>query len=235
MDAVLDVVAGSTRASVAFFSSHGACYVCRIADVPQSTGHGVPVQKLFKLADGERIVSMLGFDSRLLDVPAPGAEGADPEPPFAVAVSHGGMCLRFSLRAHREPSTRAGRRYMRLRQGDEVAYVAVCPDEAHLACASVEGRALICTADEVSVLAGPGLGVRLIKLGKTDTVLAAQLLIQPSDMLVVERKGTGVTYNVSLRKYQPVSRGGKGHAMFQRGTLERVVRPPPEVPSLEGK
>ncbi len=35
--------------SVAFFSNLGTCYVCRIHDVPPSTGYGDPVQKLFKL------------------------------------------------------------------------------------------------------------------------------------------------------------------------------------------
>jgi hypothetical protein len=37
---------------------------------------------------------------------------------------------------------------------------------------------------------------------------------------------------VSARKYKPVSRGGKGHAMFTRGELERVVVAAPEVPAL---
>src|SRR4029078_1329086 len=74
-DSVLAVVAGSTRAAVAFFSNLGACYVCRIHDVPPSTGHGDPVQKLFKLADGERMIAMLSFDPRALDIPLP-TEGA---------------------------------------------------------------------------------------------------------------------------------------------------------------
>jgi DNA gyrase subunit A len=107
-DSVLAVTAGSTRASLAFFSNLGSCYVVRIADIPSSTGYGDPVQKLFKLADGEKMVAMLGFDARVLEVPE--ASGEEPEEPFAVAVTRGGLGLRFSLRPHGQPSTRAGRR-----------------------------------------------------------------------------------------------------------------------------
>ena len=32
----------------------GVAYTCRIIDVPASTGYGEPIQKLFKLKDGEK-------------------------------------------------------------------------------------------------------------------------------------------------------------------------------------
>ncbi|MDH5676417.1 MAG: DNA topoisomerase IV subunit A [Myxococcales bacterium] len=230
-DSALAVVTGSTRSSVAFFSSRGTCYVSRLVDIPPSTGYGSPVQKLFKLADGERIVAMMGFDPRVLEVPAADEDGEEPQPPYLVAVTRGGMCLRASLRGHREPSTRSGRRFMRVDADDEVIYVGLDADDANLACASRSGRALICPASDVSLLSGPGKGVRLIKLDKGDGLVGVTLLYRPSDALVVARE-SGTEINVSTRKYQPVSRGGKGHAMFKRGSLSRVVLPPPEVPEL---
>ena len=54
-DAVLAVLPGSTRGTMALFTNFGAAYTARIADVPASTGYGEPVQKLFKLRDGERV------------------------------------------------------------------------------------------------------------------------------------------------------------------------------------
>jgi DNA gyrase subunit A len=232
-DQPLDLVAGSTKSAVAFFSNRGTCYVCRVNDIPASTGHGSPVQKLFKLDDGERIVRMLGFDSRVLDVPEFDPQTEEPQPPFVVAVSRSGSCMRCSLRPHREPSTRSGRRFMRAGEDDEVIYVGLYADAAKLACASRMGRALICEAHEVALLSGPGKGVRLIKLEEGDEVLGARLLYRPSDMLVVEKE-SGTELNISTRSYSVVSRGGKGYAMFKRGTLSRVVSETPAVPSLEG-
>jgi DNA gyrase subunit A len=230
-DAVLDVVAGSTKSALAFFSNLGTCYVCRLVDVPATTGYGSPVQSFFKLNDGERIVRMFGFDARVLEVP-PVEEGAtEPAGPFIVAVTKQGMSMSGSLRPHREPSTRSGRRFMRLEAGDEVVYVGLKKKGAYVACVSVSGRALICDADEVTLLAGPGKGVHLIKLEEGDLLVGAQLLYRKSDALIVEKE-SGTEFRVSVEKYKPVSRAGKGHALFQRGSVAKVVLPQPEVPSL---
>jgi DNA gyrase subunit A len=230
-DAVQDVTAGSTRSVVAFFSSLGSCYVCRIVDIPATSGYGSPVQTMFKLADGERIVRMLGFDPRLCDVP-PATEGAvDPEPPFAIAVSRGGMVTRFSLRQHREPSTRSGRRYMRLGTGDEVLTVGMSGGSKKIACATRKGSALVTTDEEVPVLGGPGKGVKLIKLAKDDVVVAARVLDSSTGPLVVENENGTKRYEIGGGR--PVSRGGKGQPLFKRGVpLLREIPSEPVVPQL---
>jgi len=200
-------------------------------DIPATTGYGSPVQSFFKLDDGERIVRMVGFDPRVLEVPEVEEGATEPGGPYILAVTRQGMSMRGSLRPHREPSTRAGRRFMRLDEGDEVVFVGLPEKRARVACVSVGGRALICDAEEVALLAGAGKGVRLIKLEDGDLVVGAQLLVKPSDALIVEKE-SGTELKVSLDKYKPVSRGGKGHVLFQRGSVSKVVLAAPEVPSL---
>jgi len=228
-DRVLAVLAGSTKSTVAFFSSHGVCYVARIVDIPATTGHGTPLQTMFKMADGERIVGALGFDPRFLEVPPPDEKSEDPEEPFAVAVTRGGLALRFSLRAHREPSTRTGRKFTRPKAGDEVIYVAPAFAEECIACITKQRRALVCEADDVSLLAGAGRGVMLIKLAKDDHVVGARVLAYDDDVLIAKREG-GSEYRVTLRKYDVVSRGGKGFQLFTRGAIETEVYQEPEIP-----
>ena len=65
-DSVLAAFSGSTRATCVFFTNFGAAYTCRIIDVPASTGYGEPIQKQFKLKDGERIVGALSLDPRAI-------------------------------------------------------------------------------------------------------------------------------------------------------------------------
>ena len=67
-DAVLAVLPGSTRATVVFFSNFGVAYSARITDLPASTGYGEPIQRFFKLKDGERIVAALSLDPRVSGV-----------------------------------------------------------------------------------------------------------------------------------------------------------------------
>ncbi|MBX3274477.1 MAG: DNA topoisomerase IV subunit A [Sandaracinaceae bacterium] len=230
-DAVLDVTAGSTRASVALFSNLGSCYVARIVDVPASTGYGNPVHSTFKLADGERIVRMIGFDPRLCDVPE-ATEGAEtPEPPWAVAVTRGGMTSRFSLRAHREPSTRSGRRYMRVGADDEVILVDLSDGQEKVAAVTEKGHVLLTEGEEIPILGGAGKGVKLIKLGAGDRVLAARALRDMSTTLVVEKEGSSATFEITIRR-GVTTRGGKGQPLFKRGRLARALPVLPELPEL---
>jgi DNA gyrase subunit A len=230
-DKVIDVAAGSTKSSLAFFSNQGTCYVARMNDIQQVTGYGNPVQTLFKMADGEKIIRMVCFDARMLEVPE-ASEGAEPEPPYAVAVTRKGSSLRFSLRAHREISTRAGRRYARLGEGDEVIYVSPVQDGDYVAAASSDGQALICDAEEISLLAGAGKGVMLMKLDDDDELVAAKILRGKTDQLVV-LTDKGTAYDITRRKYKEVSRGGKGHALFKRGKLAGKAEEEIVVPVLE--
>jgi DNA gyrase subunit A len=173
----------------------------------------------------------MGFDPRFFDVPVPTEAAAEPEEPYALAVTKSGLAMRFSLRGHREPSTRAGRKFARPRKGDEIVFVTPVGPDDKIACASTTGRALICPADEVPILSGPGKGVILIKLAKTDAVIGATVLGDDRDMLVVENEN-GKQFEVSTRKYGVVSRAGKGFQLFKRGKLDRVVWGDPTLPGF---
>lgn len=233
-DRVLSAVVGSTKCSVAAFSNQGVCYVTRLVDVPASTGHGSPVQTLFKLKDGERIVGLMSFDPRVLNVPPPTEGTQEAEPPLAIGVSKQGMATRFSLRPHRDPSTRAGRKYMRLKEGDEVLSVAVTQFKDVIACVSAQGHALLCLATEVPVLSGPGRGVTLIKLKGDDTVFAAGVLSKTSEPIRVKSEG-GKTFEISPKTREITARGGKGIALFKRGALQEWVWPEPVLVDLGSK
>ena len=66
MISVLAALAGSTRAAVVFLTNFGVRLQCRIIDVPASTGYGEPIQRLFKLKDGEKVVAALSLDPRVI-------------------------------------------------------------------------------------------------------------------------------------------------------------------------
>ena len=111
-DSVLAAVAGSTRATIVFFSNFGVAYTSRIVDVPASTGYGDPIQKLFKLKDGEKIVSAFSLDPRVAKKIEAKKEG-DVPPLHAIGVTSDGYAMRFGLQPFVEVSTRSGRRYAR--------------------------------------------------------------------------------------------------------------------------
>ena len=221
-DSVLAVLPGSTRASVAFFSNFGVAYTARIIDVPASTGYGEPVQKLFKLRDGERIIAAFSLDSRVVGKIESKKEGVAP-PVHALAVTSDGYSLRFSLESFLEPSTRAGRRYARPANDVEVVGVVKVTGDEIVIAATRDARAILCRADEVNYLSGPGKGVILIKLvSKDDRVLGFIASTGDRDLMRVETSRGG-EQTISTTKYEVTGRGGKGRELLQRGQFTRVI------------
>jgi DNA gyrase subunit A len=229
-DTVLAALAGSTRATAVFFTNFGVAYTCRIVDVPASTGYGEPIQRLFKMKDGEKIIGALSLDSRVTgDVKSSPKRPDDAPPIHGVAVTSDGYSLRFSLEPFVEPSTRAGRRFARPSKGAEVVGVARLAGGEVLIAATAAGRALLCKAEEVNYLSGPGKGVILIKLGDDDRVLGFIASSGDRDLLTVETT-RGAEQTISTAKYEVTGRGGKGRELLQRGQFTRVVWATPDAP-----
>ena len=221
-DEVLAVMQGSTKELGVLFSNHGAAYVLRLNDVPPSTGYGEPVQKLFKFADGERVVAALSLDPRV----------TRPKNLTLLAVTRRGLVFRFNADPFREVTTRAGRRFARPANGDEVAHVFVCEESDLVALASEKGRAILFAASEVPVLAGPGKGVLGFKLAPDDRLVGAALFgddEKRATLTLVNGKGTQHTIT---RRYTPVSRGGKGFELIKRDRLVKMISPEIELVSV---
>jgi DNA gyrase subunit A len=232
-DRVLALVAGSTRAPVTFFSNYGTAYTSRIIDIPATTGYGEPIQKLFKLKDGEKIIAAVSMDDRVLPPKATAINEKAPEVPpklHGLAVTSDGFALRFGLDTYREVSTKAGRRYARPAEGQDVTLAAVVTGSETLIAASRDRRALLCSADEINFLSGPGKGVMLIKLDDDDRLLAAITANGERDTLTV-KMSTGGEQRLNTGRYKVTGRGGKGHEFVSRGQVVEVLYQPDPPPN----
>ncbi|MGE0593823.1 MAG: DNA topoisomerase (ATP-hydrolyzing) subunit A [Vicinamibacterales bacterium] len=228
-DAVLAVVSGSTRATAVFFSNFGTAYTARITDIPASTGYGEPVQKLFKLRDGERVVAALSLDPRVAGAIEATKDGEAP-PVHGLAVTSDGYSLRFGFDALVEPSTRAGRRFARPSDGSEVVGVSRVDGSETVIAVTQTARAMLCPVAEVNFLSGPGKGVILIKLTGDDRVLGFVASKGDRDLLRVETS-RGAEQTVSTAKYEVTGRGGRGRELLQRGQFTRILPPDVETPA----
>ncbi len=216
-DAVTEVLAGNTKSTIAFFTNFGSAYVAKIVDIPASTGYGDPVQKLFKFKDGERVVSALSMDARV-----------KPAEENLLAVSKSGYGLRFGLAPHTEVSTRAGRRFAKVGEGDEIVGVRPAPDDGVLVVATGDSHALVCDVAEVNILANPGRGVTVIKTEEGVDVMGFTI----NEPLTLE-SDKGKTAEVRALKKDRVPRGSKGRQVFSRKErVARVVTASPTVPEL---
>ena len=216
-DAVLAALRGSTKDSLAVFSNLGSCYVLRINDVPASTGYGEPVQKLLNFRDGERVVAAL--------VTSGNGPSAIPPATLAIALTRKGFGFRFALDPHRELSTRAGRRFAKLAEGDEVVGVLPVAAGDILCIVTCEARALVCKADEAVELANPGRGVIMIKVDDSDDVVGFALGGRKDEEVLIAELESGKKVPVGPGRYHITARGGRGHALARKAKVVRVHLP----------
>ena len=165
-----------------------------------------------------------------------GATGSLPPPPYAVALTAGGKVLRFALAPLAGVSTRKGRLVVRLDpscKGDLVVGVEATDGSENVCLATRSARVLIFPVIEANIVGGAARGVNAIRLDAKDRVIGFVLANRKREGLTV-RTNRGATQIVRATKYPVASRGGKGYAILQRGSLDAVVPGEAEpVPSLE--
>ena len=230
-DGTLAVLGASTLDAVVFFAADGTAYTLPVDQIPASTGYGEPLGKHVKLDDGVRVVAAETTDARFTpaDFEVDGTPALAPH--LFVATALGQVC-RVGLSNFRDPSTRGGRKYVRLQDGDRVVHVERVDGAGSVFLATKKARVLHFKVDAIPVLSGAGKGVKGIDLAQGDEVLGAKLCRRPGDALHVENVN-GSELPFGQLKYTPTGRGGKGVKTSQRTGFKRVLDAAPELVDWE--
>jgi len=226
-DSVLAIVPGNTLENVVVFSSDGVAYTLPIDQIPASSGYGDPLSKLVRVGDGARPVWAVTTDGRF--TPADSiVRKNQPPAPYLLIATRTGQVMQMSFSSFRAPSTKAGRRFCRLRPGDSVVYVELVQDADTMFLATREARVIHFKVADVPILGGAGKGVRGIKLAADDEVLGAVQLSRPADCLYVIN-ANDKPLSFGQMKYGVTSRGGKGIKTSTRTGFKEVVPRPIEL------
>jgi DNA gyrase subunit A len=219
-DEVVAVTPGSTLDNIVFFADDGTAYTMRINEIPATTGYGEPITKFFKLDDGVKVIGVATTDPRFTPPDQP-AQNDTPGGPYILVAATTGYVLRVPLAAYRIESTKNGRRYAKVDNGDKVAMVKLVADETSVMLASRGGHLIHFPVEQVSILAGVGKGVIGIKLDD-DVCIGGVLVGGRFDKLVVETEsGKFQDFGPGAIKLQ--NRGGKGEKPGVRTKFSRLV------------
>jgi DNA gyrase subunit A len=235
-DEVIAVVPASTLDHVIFLADDGTAYTMRVSEVPASSGYGEPVGKFFRLADQVKVVNAITTDERFTPPEGKPVNG-EPPGPYLLVVTAQGQTMRSPLAPFRTASTKVGRRYIRLNDGDRAVMAVVPGQEETIYLATASGHVIHFLIEQINVLSGVGKGVMGIKLEEGDTCLGGALMGGRFDKMVLETTG-GRTMEFGRGKYDVTARGGKGFEAVKRTGFVRVVPPPIELVDwdvVEGK
>jgi len=213
-DDLLVLLPANTRDTIAIFSSMGKVYVIKAFDLPTGSGFGEPVQSLFKFGDGERPIAAMNFTTVMAGEREPGdvqekqAELAlAPREVTALSVSAKGIGFQFDLGQFNAVTTRAGKKFAGVREGDGIMAVEIL-DLPNVLFLTTEGKAVVVAAKDISVLSGAGKGVKLVNV-KNSEVALVRAVRKNDQVKVIDEKGKEKV--IDLKGYGVMTRGSVGH------------------------
>jgi len=211
-DELLALLPANTRDNIAVFSSAGKVYVVKGFDLPSGSGFGEPVQSLFKFGDGERPVTAMNLAS--VFAPPAGEEDKGkqaelalaPKEVTAITVSAHGVGFAFDLGQFNSVTTRAGKKFAGVKEGDSIMGVDIL-DLPNVLFLTSEGKAVVVAAKDVPVLTGAGKGVKLVNVKNGEIVLFRPVR-KAEQVKVIDDKGKEKV--IDLKPYGVMTRGSVG-------------------------
>jgi DNA gyrase subunit A len=233
-DSLLAAVKANTREFVAFFTSRGMVYIFKLYNLPYTrTGFGEPVQNLFKFADGEKVISILSLDPAELAAGQIFSTGDSSNKSsrqtrlsFAsenkgglegIIIGGSGYGFRFPL-SNLIETTRSGRKLMTLKGDDKIVGFSLVTGD-HLFMASVSGKGIVISIEQVSVLVGAGMGSRLMKV--TNSSLAGFKITNKNGHSTITLED-GKTKKINFKDIRVTNRGGQGIIISKRKKITAV-------------
>jgi len=211
-DELLSLLPANTRDNIALFSSAGKVYVVKAFDLPTGSGFGEPVQSLFKFGDGERPITAMNLTT-VFAGPSE-EEGAEKQAELALAprevtamtVSVHGIGFAFDLGQFNAVTTRAGKKFAGVKDGDSIMGVDIL-DLPNVLFLTTEGKAVVVAAKEIPVLTGAGKGVKLVNV-KNGEVALFRPVRKGEQVKVLDDKGKEKV--LDLKPFGVMTRGSVG-------------------------
>jgi DNA gyrase subunit A len=211
-DELLSLLPANTRDNIAVFSSAGKVYVVKAFDLPAGSGFGEPVQSLFRFGDGERPIIAMNLTTVLTG--APDEEGKEKQAELALAprevtaltVSSHGVGFAFDLGQFNSVTTRAGKKFAGVKEGDSIMGVDIL-DLPNVLFLTSEGKAVVVAAKDIPVLTGAGKGVKLVNV-KNGEVVLFRAVRKGEQVKVIDDKGKEKV--VDLKPLGVMTRGSVG-------------------------
>ena len=160
-----------------------------------NTTKGHHISSLIKMGDDEKIIAMSSLHRKST-------------PKFVVFVTTKGLIKKTLLSEYTSVKKNTGIQAIKLSEGDTIASVNFM-DEEELLVVSRAGMAIRFTTKDINPIGRVAAGVKSIKLGEGDYVVAGLPIHKVTDMLAVITEN-GMGKKVQLNEFSTQGRNGKG-------------------------
>ncbi|MEN9524478.1 MAG: hypothetical protein RL536_547 [Candidatus Parcubacteria bacterium] len=201
-DFISHLVFASTHNDLLFFSDKGKAYQIKMYDIPEGkrATKGKSIMNFLSLAEGERVTSILPMPKTKKE-----ADGLS-----LIMVTKNGTGKRCSA-SHFKDVRRSGLIAITLDDKDELISAAFVAKNDTITIATQDGQSIRFDQDDVREMGRNAAGVRVIKLGKGDAVISADVVSKDAKnpaLFVMGANGYGK--KTKLGEYKVQNRGGSG-------------------------
>lgn len=202
-DFIEHMFVASTHHYIMFFTDKGKCYWLKVHEIPEGgrAARGRAIQNLVEKDKGENITAFITVK-----------EFTDDK--YVVMVTENGTIKKTVLSAYSN-IRRGGINAINLVEGDSLVEVKITDGNNDLVIGTSSGMAIRFNEEDVRPMGRTSTGVRGIKLGKDDKVVAFIVIRSTTSILVVTDKGFGKRSDV--KDYRITKRGGKGIITVRTG------------------
>lgn len=194
-DFVENIINLTTHDYILFFTNNGKVYRTKGYEIPEYSrqSKGIPVINLLSLEKGEKITSLLKIEK-------------NDENKYLVFATKLGYIKRTDIKEFENIRTN-GKRFITLRDEDELISVKKTTGNKDILMASSNGRMVRFNEDSIRIMGRSASGVKGINLGD-GYLVGMEIANDDEDVLVVTEKGYGK--KTPLQEYRLTNRGGKG-------------------------
>ncbi|MCX6703487.1 MAG: DNA gyrase subunit A [Candidatus Zambryskibacteria bacterium] len=200
-DFVTTLLITSTHSDLLFFTNKGKAYQTKMYDIPEGrrATRGKSVMNFLPLIDGEKITSILPMPKELKK-----SSGA------LLMVTKQGIAKKVSAASFQDVRI-SGIIAIKLDSGDELISASLSnPGDSAIVVTS-KGQSIRFFDKDIREMGRTAMGVRAMKLGKGDAVIAAHIIGKDADdttLMVISANGYGKRTDIDEYKIQ--NRGGSG-------------------------
>ncbi|MSR78801.1 MAG: DNA gyrase subunit A [Candidatus Taylorbacteria bacterium] len=201
-DFITHLVYATTHNDLLFFSDKGKVYQSKMYEIPEGrrATKGKSIMNFLPLSDGERVTSILPMPKDKKT-----AEGL-----ALMMITRNGTGKKSSAK-HFQDVRRSGLIAITLEEKDELMSVSFISKSDEIVIATKDGQSIRFKESDVREMGRNAAGVRVIRLGKGDEVISADVVTKDSKnpaLLVVGSNGYGK--KTDLSEYKTQNRGGSG-------------------------
>lgn len=201
-DFITHLVYANAHNDLLFFTDKGKAYQIKMYDLPEGkrATRGKSVMNFLSLSENEKITSILPMPKNKKE-----AEGL-----ALMMVTKNGTGKKSSA-THFHDVRRSGLIAITLEDGDELMSASFVSKNDDIVIATRDGQSIRFEAEDVREMGRNAAGVRVIKLGKDDAVISADVVSKEAKnpkLFVMGSNGYGK--KTKLEEYKTQNRGGSG-------------------------